>query len=111
MLSKELFEEIIGEKTLGFNPQPIKTICGESFDYQTPTIMIGRIEVHLFMHMCKEWAFNKEYILYSSKMFSDNEFSYSCFIPDSIIEGTKRWYSITEPETVIKACEWILENE
>ena len=104
MISKELFEEIIGEKTLGFNPQPIKTICGESFDYQTPTIMIGRIEVHLFMHMCKKWAYTKGYSLHSFPTPYDTWTVQATYLKITPLANT-------EPEAVINACEWILDNE
>ena len=64
-----------------------------------------------FAFKCKEWAKNKEYIVHSSptqkiehtaivQSFDFNKFYY----------GENQFYALTEVEAIIKACEWVLEQ-
>ena len=105
MISKELLSEVLGEQYYIRNNKVLKIWI------ESDTQFSEEVNLHKLAHKCKEWANSKEYILYSAKMFSDNEFAYSCFIPDSIIDGTKRWYSDTEPQCIFNACEWVLKQK
>lgn len=82
MISKELFEEVIG------------------------------ISIYEFAYKCKEWAKSKGYHILSG--YDDTN------IPVSLINHhyggggcscDEYFEANTEPETIFKACQWILNNE
>ena len=116
MISKGLLSEVSGIEIKDV------TICGTSVCYNKTSAILGRvlkgcgyfegsINIYALAHKCKEWALEYGYVLYSAIMLSTDSYKHSCFIPDSIIMGTKRWYAGTEPEAIFKACEWILDNK
>ena len=61
--------------------------------------------------LAKDWVIQFKLILYSGRMLSDGDFSYSCFIPESCLKPVKRLYASTEAEAILKMAEWILEKE
>ena len=86
---------------------PLEAICDIYMDGMSILIrkMNNRIEEHSiyeFAFKCKEWALKKGFKIYSSCKSSS--------IPQ---DGILLWISSgenNEIETIIKACEWILEN-
>ena len=70
------------------------------FDMGLP--LIQRINLYEFAFKCKEWALKKGFKIYSS-----------CKSSSISQGGILLWISSgenNEIETIIKACEWILEN-
>ena len=86
---------------------PLEAICDINMDGMSILIrkMNNRIEEHSiyeFAFKCKEWALKKGFKIYSS-----------CKSSSISQDGTLLWISPgenNEIETIIKACEWILEN-
>ena len=98
MISKELLEEVLGERYI-------------------PRLGM-EINTYELAHMCKEWAIRKEYQILSG--FADrpayrkaNEKCYARLMWKNKQHEDSDMYFITEtePEATFLACEWILEND
>ena len=77
------------------------------FDMGLP--LIQSINIYEFVHMCKEWAFDKGYpfnVLYRHDYWDRCELKYDV----DLYNHRKSFCSDIEIEAVIKACNWILEN-
>ena len=84
------------------------------FAQVNPVFIIIGFYYHEFAFKCKEWAFkNGRYVLQSQSYtvkdykFTKGAFCYTHFSMGGI--GNSHWAD-TEIETIIKACNWILEN-
>ncbi len=78
------------------------------FDMGLP--LIQSINIYEFVHMCKEWAFDKGYpfnVLYRHDYWDRCELKYDV----DLYNHRKSFCSDIEVEAVIKACNWILELE
>ena len=67
---------------------------------------IEEINIYEFAYKCKEWAYTQGYILKSEIN--------GCLVCDrnTFMGSDTEWFNgISEIETIIKACEWILNNE
>ena len=63
------------------------------------------INIYELMHLMKEWARTKGYLLLSGY---DNGTTWVCECTNKSMLDT---YTKSEPEAVTKACEWILEQQ
>ena len=95
----------------------------DSGSYIIARLNIGykSINIYELAHKCKEWAWKNEFLIRSRSTFGSGfEFGY-CEI-EHIHDGwtdeffTKKLLnkyenSITEPEAILKACQWILKNK
>jgi len=61
------------------------------------------INIYELAHKCKEWAYKNGYELMSS-------IAYCCIDHKSFAESVF-FTEDTEPETIFKACQWILDNK
>ncbi len=79
------------------------------FDMGLP--LIQRINLYEFAFKCKEWALKKEFIVHSSPT-QKKEFTSIAqnFNMNQLYYGKNQFYALTEIESILKACEWILEN-
>ncbi len=68
-----------------------------------------KINVYELMHLCKKWIISQEYDVFSGGM-ADTQ--YSCYIDDqsTFIETVNVHYGDTEYEAVIKATQWIYDE-
>ena len=77
------------------------------FDMGLP--LIQSINIYEFVHMCKEWAFDKGYpfnVLYRYDYWDRCELKYDV----DLYNHRKSFCSDIEVEAIIKACNWILEE-
>lgn len=113
LISKELLSEV-----LGFNIDYI--VEQENTHISWHDEMGGHtINIYELAHKCKEWALNKGHRLLSG--FDEKEYEnspdieYSCIVNHIYCEGGCRsdnnFNSYSEPESIFKACKWILDNE
>lgn len=67
------------------------------------------VNLHELVYKCKEWAFDKGFVLKSYKKQGalSGTYHYAIDINDKVSE----WLSNTEEEVVFKACEWILTQK
>ena len=104
--SKELLSEVLGLK---INLVEIDEARNKVFYYCNQFGRItGEINIYELVHKCKEWAFDKGFVLKSYKKqgaFSGT-YHYAIDINDKICE----WLANTEYEAIFKACEWIMEQ-
>lgn len=68
----------------------------------------GYMSIYEFAHKCKEWAFDKGFVLKSYKKQGALSGTYHYAI--DINENVAEWLSNTEQEAIFKACEWIMEQ-
>ena len=64
-----------------------------------------KINIHELSNVCKKWAIKKGFKLWS---IVDDENSSICRV--NCLEKTE-YYADTEPESVFKACEWIVNHK
>lgn len=72
------------------------------------------INIYELAHKCKEWAFEKEYTI-SSEYIPKGDFTSSwAKVHDWLSDDDEYLFKCngdTEPESIFKACQWILENK
>jgi hypothetical protein len=107
MISKELLSEILGRdvKEVGRNQNNIwyKFHPGGN-----------EMNIYEVVHKCKEWAFNKGYIIDSAFVPKGNFTSSYAIIRDrtqAMDTYKHRVNADTEAEAVVQDCEWILKIE
>ncbi len=126
MISKELLSAVLGNES-----EPIHELNGVlkylNSEFQDSVYghqMIQReINIHELVFLCKEWAFQQRYNVYSLGKWRDSNrekyLSYSVTIK-TFEEGNTyamnkcyndKFYADTEPEAVFKACEWIMNKK
>ena len=71
---------------------------------------IEEINIYEFAYKCKVWVFNKYKIYLSSELGEDSEVSLFWTANFKIKKENKSFYGDTEIEAILKACNWILEN-
>lgn len=100
--SKELISEVLSKEV-----EEERFIDSNSLTYVNSGIYED-INIYEFAFKCKEWAFDKGFVLKSYKKqgaFSGT-YHYAIDINDKICE----WLANTEYEAIFKACEWIMEQ-
>ena len=101
--SKELISEVLSKEV----EEEERFIDSNSLTYVNSGIYED-INIYEFAFKCKEWAFDKGFVLKSYKKqgaFSGT-YHYAIDINDKICE----WLANTEYEAIFKACEWIMEQ-
>ena len=104
MISEELLSEVLGIKkevmSIAIRENNIIP-CNQGIPIATP------INIYELAHRCKEWALKSGYQLHSA--MRNGAFSICILIYEE--DGSKQHFkSVTEPEAIFKACEWLLEN-
>jgi hypothetical protein len=107
MISKELLSEVLGSgefnglKSFGSNSDENYIVLQyEHYD--------DSINIHELAYMCKGWAYNNFYSL-ATQRFGDG-WCVTCN-PRTFGDGCQFDNIDNEPESVFRACEWILENK
>ena len=101
--SKELISEVLSKEV----EEEERFIDSNSLTYVNSGIYED-INIYEFAFKCKEWAFDKGFVLKSYKKqgaFSGT-YHYAIDINDKICE----WLANTEYEAIFKACEYIMEQ-
>lgn len=118
MISKELLSKIWGNEVTSI--EKITTMWDMRvlpFWVKEPSRVNGfndkkyHISVETIAHKCKEWAFKQGYVIGSGIFFDfESNQEYFCNVAIANILTWKRFTESTEPEAIIKACEWIMEQ-
>ena len=99
-ISKELLSEVL--------ELPIDTAIesqrGTSICYGNGLTTLANINLYELAHLCKEWSSTKGYTVATWKNITTNMW----IAVD--IEINKQKQADTEPESIFKVCEWILEQ-
>ena len=66
--------------------------------------------IYELAHKCKEWALTNKYKIV---IYSDDSFDWYCQVQLADVDEQPKEWSVaqTEPESIFRACEWILENK
>lgn len=108
-ISKELLSEVLGYEVdvfLGITENEIDYTCCRDKNIGYEDISIN---IYKFAFKCKEWALKKEYVISSHSKYKLD--GYNCIIYCNNGEIDEDFTSDTEIEAIIKACEWILNQE
>ena len=109
IISKELLSEVFNkeveyvESNLCYFEEYTSCMQGITFKDEPRTYW----NIHELAHKCKEWARAKGYELYSA--YIDINASICELFGINFIE--LEFNSDTEPEAILKACQWILDNK
>ena len=93
MISKELYEAVI--------ELDYRYITREEYD---------EINIHELAHKCKEWAYNKGFMLLSG-LYIRGKIWCEIYKPLDLNNTITQFGEDTEPEAIFKACEWILKQK
>ena len=111
MINKKLLSEVLGYDVQKYAvrknniiPFQRNKVFKDALNVRNP------INIHELAHMCKEWAYSREYLIDSRVTQSG-----ACRLftsPISEKKDVERVFTAkTEPEAIFKACEWILDNQ
>lgn len=108
-ISKELLSEVLGYAVSSIYIAPNGNFIEAQSKYRDE-----RINIYELQHKCKEWAFKQGYELFSRILSNDHKPVGNCVVyrveadPEESLKITN---ADTEPESVIKATQWILDNK
>lgn len=112
MISKELASEVLGIDILNINyiPNDKDTISSNEGYFVITKDGTPNINIHELAYKCKEWAYEKSYHIDTLKSHNSK---YWASVTGFCALGHQ--FSIddcsTEPESIFKACQWILDNK
>ena len=108
-LTNELLSEILGFKIFIVKEEDeLPTTIPRENDivYERLNELQYCINIHEISNKCKEWAFKQKYSLLTQKWKSLNEW----VVYISKYSNKEEFTEDTEPDAVIKSCQWILEQ-
>ena len=109
-ISKELLSMILGEKAYD-----IKCVSDNIISFYTDYDQYEEINIYELAHKCKEWAFNNGYELRNGRDIDvKEELCYFCeYKQERQLDYANSDYFLaeTEPESIFKACQWILDRK
>lgn len=120
IISKELLGKVLGIRTIMMNPilEPGNRVgylvYGSQNTLQEVRNNHKQINLYELAHKCKEWAFDKGYIISSglTPVLGVNKDGWAeVFSSSTPLDGKLHTFKqLSEPEAVFKACQWILEQ-
>ena len=109
-LLNRLLSEVLGEE-YSLNEFP----DGYSINYKTTLVLskysgVEFINIYELAHKCKEWAYERDFYIYSIFTFAGEG---ACYVTkdDEIQKRLATFAGDSEPEAIFKACQWILDNK
>lgn len=115
MIGKELLSEVFTDNQQNFKVNKIeKNILHYSWlmeeffgdgDVNCKWIDMS-INIYELAHKCKEWAISKGFITHSVRNLKE----YVVYLSGDFREPSDDFRCNSEPEAIIKACEWILKE-
>lgn len=117
MISKELLSEVLGIKYSfkieDYNESNLNNL--EWWQNEIYKEQMHTINIYELAHKCKEWAFNNGYELRNGRDIDvKEEICYFCeYKQERQLDYLNGDYFLaeTEPKSIFKACQWILENK
>lgn len=118
-VSKKLLEAVFSKEIDGFNFYKQRREARNFYQIFFKDKKFISINIYELAHKCKEWALELEYIIesYYEAYYDDNK-PYA--IVKVFFDGNEVWNNYsneyidiwhTEPESIFKACEWILKQK
>lgn len=115
-ISKELFEAVMGTKTLTYSIEGSKN--SKVIVYSTGYIRTKTITINDFFFKCKEWAFKQGYVIRTGMRFDvgasaqiyaeTSPFSFNAL---KLIDEQDWIDADSEQQCCFDACQWILDNK
>ena len=107
MISKELLSKVLDTTIVDIYTEPHLKVLW----YSTTSNRINReINIHELAYRCKEWAYTKGYDIVTIRVEKD-VYRGLCYEEDGDWEDfVFECNSCTEPKTIFKACQWILDK-
>ncbi|MFA5040056.1 MAG: hypothetical protein WC464_00280 [Bdellovibrionales bacterium] len=107
MISKELLREVWKWKYATIKDC---RVAGKHIEVTfNETNSKDKINIYELVHKCKEWAMNQQYSLRSE--IYRNGCGYVLCEPRTSGLKDSSFTGSTEPESIFKACQWILDNK
>jgi len=110
MISKELFEEIIGYniKDLNMTKDYPDNVVWSTANYKGSSPYCKAINIHELANKCKEWALTKDYHLTSYINLIDGLKVWEC---NTMFDHEEIFKATSEPEAIFLACQWVLNKK
>ena len=106
MISKKLLSKIVG-----YEVTRIDSKIDEYNMLHYETKVLCRLNIYELAHKCKEWAFKNNFYLYTWQRENNSTCSVKHIISTPpFVEEIGLYNMSTEPESIFKACEWILNE-
>lgn len=106
MISKELLKEILGIEILSCKSVRQSSIIRYKFDANGET-RDSSINIYELSYLCKKWAYTKNYLIDSCFNEPRSEVHIHWM---SKLNKMTAFSADSEPQSVFKACEWILDS-
>lgn len=108
MISKELLSEVLEEEVIDI------ILFANEYELKN-NVFKSLPNIYELAHKCKEWAFKYRYMIDSNISPTFKEVN-TGIVGTSLIYNlnnmeSKRFQSDTEPKSIFKACEYIMENK
>ena len=119
MISRELLSKVLGVKVWKVLDENMGTVryCIYPNKGDEPSDYMFPINIYELTHKCKEWAMQTPYIVDQLAINIDrtclpNKFKtrYWCVWLLHHSKVSEEFYADTEPEAIIEACQWLLEE-
>ena len=110
MISNKLLSKVLGKNCGNIHFLVRSNTIMYTIQNDVDMLIKNGIEINIYelAHKCKEWAYTKGFRLQAQKY---KNMDYSCIIDEMNIEFHPAKYATTEPESVFKACEFILKEK
>ena len=105
-ISKELIRKVLVKETENLSDDFTFDIIDNYIIFADDGECMFEVNIYEFAYKCKDWAYTQGYILKSEIN--------GCLVCDrnTFMGSDTEWFNgISEIETILKACEWILKNE
>ena len=112
-ISKELIRKVLEKETENLPDDFTFDIIDNYIIFADDGECMFEVNIYEFAFKCKEWAFKQGYELFSRILSNDHQHIGNCVVyrveadPE---ESLKIMNEKTEIEAIIKACNWILEQ-
>lgn len=108
-ISKELMKAVLQKETETLSKDFNFTINEDYIEFSDDGEIQFEYCIYKFAFKCKEWALSEDYEISSYSKYKLD--GYNCYMYCSNGEIDEDFTSDTEVEAIIKACEWILNEE
>lgn len=112
-ISKELIKAVLQNETEILSKDFNFTINEDYIEFSDDGEMQFEYCIYKFAFKCKEWALSKGYII-NSGVTTSNDWCctiYKIIKENPYIKELSHTWEQSEPEAILKACIWILENK
>ena len=110
-ISKELIKNVLAKETENLSDDFIFSIKDNYILFVDEGECQFEVNIYEFAFKCKDWALKKEVMIHSSPtQKKESTAIVQSFDMSKFYYGQNQFYALTEPEAIIKACRWVLEQ-